>query len=225
MVDLGFLSVNKREREVFNGVLDLLKTVSITVDSFEACVTSLAQGNTQWADDMVAMVFEGETRADEIHRDLSLKIAEGAFFGGVREDILNLMEKIDNIADSAKDAARLLSSDSHLGVEARDKLGSPDMRLFLAALKSAVTSLTDLVRALEHGKKEALSKVGTVEDFEEKADTHKDALIKALFSTEQSMDPVTLIQLRDFIFVADDVADNAEDASDVILVLIAKGYG
>jgi len=36
---------------------------------------------------------------------------------------------------------------------------------------------------------------------------------------------VTVIQLRDFIFVSDDIADNAEDASDVILVLIAKGYG
>ena len=225
LVDFGFLSVNKREREVFNGVLQLLEAVSDTVDAFEASVTFLAQGNTKVADEMVGEVFEGETKADDIHRDLSLKIAEGAFFGGVREDILNLMEKIDNIADSAKDAARLLSADSRMAEEAKVKLGSSDMRLFLAALKSAVAALTVLVKALNQGKKEALSKVKTVEDFEEEADTHKDAFIRSLFSTEHSMDPVTMINLRDFIFVADDVADNAEDASDVILVLIAKGYG
>ena len=225
MVDFGFLSVSKREREVFNGVLLLLKTVSDTVESFESSVSLMAEGKTQAADDMVGKVFDGETKADGIHRDLNQKIAEGAFFGGVREDILNLMEKVDNIADSAKDAARFLSSDSSFAVEAKDRLGSSDMKLFLAALRASVAALTTLVVALEQGKKEALSKVEAVEDFEEEADTHKDALLKALFANDDSMNPVTVIQLRDFIFVADNVADNAEDASDVILVLIAKGYG
>ncbi len=225
MVDLGFFSVGKREREVFSGVLSLLDTVSKTVDAFEGCVLAWGQGDSKTAADLLTKVFEGETKADEIHRDLSLRIAEGAFFGGVREDILNLLEKIDNIADSAKDAARFLSSDSLLGKEAKEMLASPDMRSFLASMKSAVTALTSLVRALEQGKKEALSKINTVEAFEEEADTHKDSFLKKLFSSYQSMNPVNVIQLRDFVFVADDVADNAEDASDVILVLIAKGYG
>jgi predicted phosphate transport protein (TIGR00153 family) len=225
LVDLGFLSGSRREREVFGGVLSLLDIVSSAVDSFEASVLAWAQGDTKTASVMVEKVFEGETRADEIHRELSLKIAEGAFFGGVREDILNLLEEIDNIADSAKDAARFLSSDSQLGIEAKDMLGSQDMRQFLAALKASVSALSGLVRTLNEGKKEALAKVHTVEQFEEEADSHKDAFLKSLFSSYQSMSPVTVIQLRDFTFVADDVADNAEDASDVILVLIAKGYG
>jgi uncharacterized protein Yka (UPF0111/DUF47 family) len=88
-----------------------------------------------------------------------------------------------------------------------------------------VVALTSLVQALDQGKKEALSKVHAVEVFEEEADSHKDLLLKSLFSSDLSMSPVAVIQLRDFIFVADDIADNAEDASDVILVLIAKGYG
>ena len=225
MVDLGFLSTNRREREVFAGVLQLLDTVSSTVDSFVESVASLGRGDIGAAREAVSNVIEGETNADELHRDLSLKIAEGAFFGGVREDILNLLEKIDNIADSAKDAARFLAADSLLEVEARDILASKDMQLFLAALKSSVTALTSLVRALEDGKKEALSKVHIVEEFEEEADSHKDVMIKSLFSDGAKMNPVTVIQLRDFIFVSDDVADNAEDASDVILVLVAKGYG
>jgi predicted phosphate transport protein (TIGR00153 family) len=225
LVDFGFISGSKKEREVFEGALSLLRTVSATVDSFEKSVALWAQGDTRSAGEMVQRVFEGETKADEIHRELSLKIAEGAFFGGVREDILNLLEKIDNIADSAKDASRFLSSDSQLGAEAKDKLGSSEMKLFLSAIKSSVSALTELVKALEHGKKEALGKVHTVEKFEEEADTHKDAFLKNLFSSYESMNPVNVIQLRDFMFVADDVADNAEDASDVILVLIAKGYG
>jgi len=225
LVNLGFLSINRRERAIFDGLLVLLDTVNKTVDSFDASVSAFARGDIASAEELVKKVLDGETEADSIHRDLGIKIAEGAFFGGVREDMLNLLEKIDEIADSAKDAARFLSSDSRLVVEARATLGSPDMKAFLAALKSSVMALNELVRALDQGRKGALLKVQAVEDFEEEADSHKDLLLKTLFASETSMNPVTVIQLRDFIFVSDDIADNAEDASDVILVLIAKGYG
>ena len=224
-MSLGFLSINRRERAIFDGLLVLLDTVSKTIDSFDASVSAFARGDITSAEELVKKVLDGETEADSIHRDLGIKIAEGAFFGGVREDMLNLLEKIDEIADSAKDAARFLSSDSRLVVEARVTLGSPDMKAFLAALKSSVVALNELVRALNQGRKGALLKVQAVEEFEEEADSHKDLLLKTLFASETSMNPVTVIQLRDFIFVSDDIADNAEDASDVILVLIAKGYG
>lgn len=217
------LSFSRREKIIFDGVLLLLDTTAKTVDCFEASVSATARGDR--ASDLVKEVFDYETKADSIHRDLSLMVAEGAFFGGVREDILNLLEKIDDIADSAKDAARFLDSDARLGLEARTILGSEKMKLFLGDLKASVGALTSLVQALQVGKKEALAKVHSVEEFEERADSHKDALIRDLFDGAQGMDPVTVIQLRDFIFISDDVADHAEDASDVILVLLAKGYG
>lgn len=223
-MDFGFLSLGKKEKGIFDGILRLLDTVSEGVQSFEASVTAFAKGDPQ-AHELVRRVFDAETRADEIHRELSLKVAEGAFFGGVREDMLNLMERIDDIADSAKDAARFLSEDSRLGEEAKGVLASENMTLFLADLKAAVGALKDLVKALKVGRKEALAIIARVEDFEEEADGHKDALLKDLFGLAETMNSVSVIQLRDFTFVADDIADNSEDASDVILVLLAKGYG
>jgi predicted phosphate transport protein (TIGR00153 family) len=225
LVDLGFLSVGKRERAIFEGILQHLAIVSRTVDAFAASVEKVGKGDTASAEELARSVFEGETAADTIHRELSLKVAQGAFFGGVREDILNLLEKIDDIADSAKDAARFLSSDLRLGTDARAMLGSENMKLFLDDLKLSVVALTDLVRAFDGGRAKVLSKVHSVEEFEEWADTRKDTLLKQLFANSQRMDPVTVIQLRDFIFVADDIADDAEDAGDVIIVLVAKGYG
>jgi len=225
LVDLGFLSVGKKERAIFDGILEHLTIVSRTVDAFAASVEKVGEGDTASAEELTRSVFEGETAADTIHRELSLKVAQGAFFGGVREDILNLLEKIDDIADSAKDAARFLSSDLRLGTDARAMLGSENMKLFLDDLKLSVVALTDLVRAFDGGRAKVLSKVHSVEEFEEWADTRKDTLLKQLFANSQRMDPVTVIQLRDFTFVADDIADDAEDAGDVIIVLVAKGYG
>ena len=224
MVDFGFASPRKKEKAIFDGILLHLATVTEAVDAFRGSVTAIANGDPSSAR-LVDSVFDAETRADGIHRELSTKIAEGAFFGGVREDILNLLERIDDIADAAKDAARYLGSDSQLVGQAPDLLKLEQMKLFVADLGSAVAALTELVKALKVGKKEALSKVHSVESFEEEADTHKAAILKVLFANERSMDPVTVIQLRDFIFVADNIADRAEDASDVILILIAKGYG
>jgi predicted phosphate transport protein (TIGR00153 family) len=223
-LDLGFLSIGRKEKTIFDGILSLLDTVAEGVGAFEASVLAFAKGDAQ-AHTLVGKVFDAETKADGIHRDLSLRVAEGAFFGGVREDILNLMERIDDIADSAKDAGRFLNDDSRLGDEARSVLASENMKLFLADLKAAVGALQDLVRALKYGRKQALAIIERVEDFEEEADAHKDALLKELFGLAQTMSPVSVIQLRDFTFVADDIADNSEDASDVILVLLAKGYG
>jgi predicted phosphate transport protein (TIGR00153 family) len=225
LVDFGFLSVGKKERAIFEGMLKHLDTVGSTVDFFVSSVEEFGKGDIRSAEEQASKVFAGETAADTIHRDLSLRVAQGAFFGGVREDILHLLEKIDDIADSAKDAARFISSDSRLGDDARALLGSENMKLFLDDLKSSVSALTELVRAFDKGKAEVLSRVHDVEEFEEFADSRKDVLLKQLFSGSKGMDPVTVIQLRDFIFVADNVADNAEDAGDVIIVLIAKGYG
>jgi len=38
------------------------------------------------------------------------------------------------------------------------------------------------------------------------------------------MPVLSTIQLRDFIFQADNVADYAEDAGDILYILVAKGY-
>src|SRR5437870_7574618 len=94
-------------------------------------------------------VIGDETKADTIHRDLSLRVANGAFFGGVREDILALLEKIDDIADSAKDASRLLNVEVGANGSAIELLRSDEMRLFIADLKGSVSALENLIAALD----------------------------------------------------------------------------
>ena len=46
-LDLKFLSINRRERTIFEGVLRLLDTVTKTVDLFEASVSAFADGDAK----------------------------------------------------------------------------------------------------------------------------------------------------------------------------------
>jgi len=225
LVSLSGFSINRRERAIVEGVGSHLATVKRTVEDFGGLVDSVSSGDAALARRFFDDVMGDETKADTIHRDLSLRVANGAFFGGVREDILALLEKIDDIADSAKDASRLLNVEVGANGSAIELLRSDEMRLFIADLKGSVSALENLIAAFTISKKEVLARVHSVEEFEESADSRKDVLLRELFRGASNLNPVAVIQLRDFIFVADDIADNAEDASDVVLVLIAKGYG
>jgi predicted phosphate transport protein (TIGR00153 family) len=223
-VTIPIFSINRKEQEIIEGIEQLLKLVRETVDHFSRFVLGVGQKSGEM-EQMFRIVSETETKVDELHKELSLKIAEGSFFGGIREDILNLLEKIDNIADSAKDAARLLNVYRIDDPSVIDIFKSEDMNLFNKDLKESVEALSSLIEAFGKDKRTLLARVHRVEELEESADNHKEALLKRLFAHPTETSTLAVIQVRDFMFGADDIADNAEDASDVVLVLVAKGYG
>jgi len=216
-------SFGGREKSIIQGLELHLSVVRSCVATFEKLVGAFLTGNGS-ATALEDEVFRLERRADEIQMDLNRKISEGAFFGGIREDILNLIDRIDDIADSAKDASRMLMINPDGDQASLEMLKSEHMRLFLETLLAAVDSLAALVGALQIDKKTILSRVHVVREHEKAADTAKDQLLGTLFKLPRT-DPVAIIQLRDFLFVADDIADDSVHASDVIAMLVAKGYG
>ena len=225
-MNLPGVTFSRKEGAIVKRIMEDLAIVRLVEQQIPPLVEAVAAGNGELAYQIRDKIYESESKADEVHRELSTQVAEGAFFGGVREDILELLEKIDNIADKAKGAAQLITLTDIADQKARDVLRSDDMKQFLANLDLAVEALQRLVEAFEVDRKTIMNRIHVVETYEEAADDSKHKMLKTLFdATKGSIDPVTLLLVRDFLFCADDVADNAEDASDVVLVLVAKGYG
>jgi predicted phosphate transport protein (TIGR00153 family) len=225
MVSLPGLAFSRKEGTILRALQEDLLIVREIEQEIPALVAAVAEGDAASCRSRRDRIFELESKAADAKRDLSAQIAEGAFFGGVREDMINLLDKIEKIADKAKDAARLITLAEITDAKARDILRSEDMRQFLANLDLAVVALQHLIQAFGIDRKTILERVHAVEEHEEAADTYKQNLLAALFERSRGIDPVTVILVRDFVFCADDVADNAEHASDVVLVLVAKGYG
>jgi uncharacterized protein len=225
-LNLPGVTFSRKEGAIVKRIEDDLAIVREIEQQLPSLVDAVAAGQEQLAYQIRDKIYASESNADTVHRELSTQVAEGAFFGGVREDFLELLEKIDNIADKAKGAAQLITLADIVDPKARDVLRSDDMKQFLANLDHAVEALQRLVEAFEIDRKTIMERIHVVESFEEAADEFKHRMLKALFdSTNGRIDPLTLLLVRDFLFCADDVADNAEDASDVVLVLVAKGYG
>lgn len=217
--------LNRKENEIIDGIKKHLGVCKETVTEFTKLVFAVGEGDEATAARCYQGVLDLEMKADGVYRGLSVKVAQGAFFGGIREDILGLMKTIDTIADTAKESGRFLTLGKVKDEDARDLLHSPEIARFMESLLAAVSSLQELIAALDSDKDAVLSKVQRVQKAEETADEAKLPILKKLFEEAGQINPVTVIQLRDFVFAADNIADNSENASDVVLVLVAKGYG
>jgi predicted phosphate transport protein (TIGR00153 family) len=174
--------------------------------------------------DSARRIAQLETRADEMHREAVVRIARGAFFSGTREDFLRLMEADDQIVDRVKDAARILA-DAPLPAGIASMLfgeGNVPALDIVSRIRTSLTTLADAIRALETDAKVAVDKAIATELAEEEADDVKARLLSRIADHRSELDPLVVIQLRDFVLQLDNVADAAEDASDVVVELVAK---
>ena len=219
-----FFSLKRREEEVFEFIDKQLSLTIAAVDHLCISLKYLKMLDFEAFKRNYSEIDLLEKKADDIHRKIVEEICEGAFFGGIREDLLNMLEKVDNIADSAKDSAKILTlrrlEDRIINYVFEDN----DLIDFFSNCFMAVMKLKEVINGLEKGRDFAFKHVSAVEEREEKADELKARVLKRIFEKAEEFNVLSVMQLKDFIYIADSIADNAEDASDIVLILIAKGY-
>ena len=88
----------------------LLKNLDLSIETTKHLIPMIdALKNHEYDSAMreYALISELEAKADSLHLSTVNEVSSGSFFGGIREDILALLGDIENIADSAKDCARI----------------------------------------------------------------------------------------------------------------------
>ena len=219
-----FHLVGRKERRVLDLISDHFGVVVRTVQLLESVLGSAKTGDWKTVEQMTDKIAELETLADGLHRDAVVAISQGAFFSGTREDFLELMEENDVVADAAQNAARILAESpvdpkSFLILYEEDSATVGDL---FTKLLTAVRLVEESVRALETDAEVAVSKSLLVERAEEEGDEIKNRLIRRIFAHKSDLEVLTLLQLRDFVLKLDDIADAAEDSSDLVISLVAK---
>lgn len=176
-------------------------------------------------------VSRAEKEADRLHETLSQKIASGSFFSYIRDDFLDLLETIDNIADFSKDACKVFVEYKLDEESVTFLFNETQFMEFVKGIGETVKSLSEVLQAIKRRPpSEVLRLVAGVEANEEQTDTVKDKVLidlhnKAKCSNQKGcMNLLDVVTIRDVVNMMDDIADAAEDASDIVLRLIAKGY-
>lgn len=208
------------EQIILQGMLSHTQLAMSAASKLKEVVEMISQGRIEEARKEYEAIDSLESEADQVHRNTVERLSTGVFFAGIGADMMNLAEKIDGIADSAKDSARTLIF-RRLKPEEINPL-KEQLCSFLKECEDSVSSLSQAVKGIGKSKEDVIEFAKKTEQHEEAADEIKNKILERLFQLE--MAPLTTIQLRDFIFQADNVADYAEDAGDILYILVSKGY-
>jgi len=152
-----------------------------------------------------------------------VQIAQGAFFAGMREDFLDLIEKVDEIADASQDAARVMS-EAPIERLVLDFLyeGDSTLHRFVHGIDTSITTLAQSIESLRTDADTAVKKALEVERVEEAVDQIKADLISKLSTHRREIDVLAYLQVKELIFRLDEIADAAENCSDLVITIVVK---
>lgn len=219
----GIQFIGKGDKQILRFYDDLLNYVLKQMDSLKRLVAYIAEGDWELASNEAKMIGTFESLADDLKQNASLKLCKGAFFSGLSQNFLELLERIDDMADAAKDAAtsatqiNLHSPVFHSLLKDQDSLY--DM---IDEVVESVKALGSAIQALSRGSDPVIEGILEVSKHEKLADGIKTGLIKRLYSRKSDIDLLTLLQIKELISSLDLIADAAEDSSDILLAIIAK---
>ncbi len=158
---------------------------------------------------------ELEEEADAKRRSEMRELAKGVLPPLSREDLMNLTDSLDRIADGAKMTAKLalLISFNNLSKEIKDEL------LNLSNL--AVECAKKLVEALSWMNKDfnvTLSLIDEVERIEEESDEKYDLIRRLLYNSE--VKPSQLVFINELARGLETITDWCEDTGDLARIII-----
>ena len=214
---------SKREKRVLDLIGEHLAVVQRCSKELKKMISSVEQMNWALAKGQAEIISKYESMADDLHREAVIQIAQGAFFAGMREDFLDLIEEMDEVADASQDAARVIAE---APIERRilDYFDEGDTTLtrLVDSIDLCVTTFAESFKALRTNAEIAVNKALEVEKMEEATDQIKNELISRLSAHRQEIDPLAYVQVKDAIFKLDEVADAAENASDLVITIVVK---
>ncbi|HNR25252.1 MAG TPA: TIGR00153 family protein [Methanobacteriaceae archaeon] len=181
------------------------------------------QGDFDSLEDKVHEMSLLEHQADEIRRIMEIEFFKGAFLPFDREDRIILAELVDSVADMTQETAYgICLSQVQFPVQFEE-----DYQEMVDAVCETIRILKESLEMLDEDLAQAIAKAHEVEVNEEAVDRIERRIIKKLYNAYRKGDfgILKLIELKNIATRLGEIADRAEDASDRVLIMVAKRRG
>ncbi|MEN6328857.1 MAG: TIGR00153 family protein [Methanobacteriaceae archaeon] len=181
------------------------------------------QGDFDSLEDKVHEMSLLEHEADEVRRVMEIEFFKGAFLPFDREDRIILAELVDTVADITQETAySICLSRVQFPSQFED-----DYREMVDAVCETARVLKECVDMLDDDLAQAIAKAHEVETKEEVVDRIERRILKKLYDAYRNGDfgILKLIELKNTAVRLGDITDRAEDASDRVLIMVAKRRG
>ena len=163
-------------------------------------------------------VAGNEKEADRLRRKVMDEISRGELSPTDREDLMNLVKRVDMVADWSRESTRVLAAVQMNQVPKTLQKASIAM---LERVKECVISLQRCINKMMTKPEEALKAADDVERLEEQVDDlHENALI--LFGKEEIQKAGTAVLISQLFEAIEMIADSCEDACDQVRVIMVR---
>jgi uncharacterized protein len=177
-------------------------------DNLEAAASALNEMVEQYdrLDERIAVIQALEKRGDEIDRDVTRKLEDAFVTPFDREDIHELVSRLDDVVDGIQAIAETFVI---YGVTAP----TPEARRLAAILDEQGRELAQALRKLD-GLKDLERHFDAVHELENEADGLSRAAVAKLFRDD--LPPIEVIKWRDLYNYLEEAIDAAEDAAEAM---------
>jgi len=163
-------------------------------------------------------VASNEKEADRLRRKVMDEISRGELSPTDREDLMNLVKRVDMVADWSRESTRVLAAVPMNQVPKTLQKASIAM---LERVKECTISLQRCINKIMTKPEEALKAADNVERLEEQVDDlHENALI--LLGKEEIQKAGTAVLISQLFEAIEMIADSCEDACDQVRVIMVR---
>jgi uncharacterized protein len=188
------------------------------VEDLEKAMRASIKGDKKEAERCIQRVASSEKEADGLRRNVMDEISTGELSPTDREDLMNLVKKVDMVADWSRESTRILGAIPMDNVPVSIKDESIEM---VVNVKDCAVSLQKCVNSIMTKTEEALKAADIVERQEEKVDEiHEKARI--LLGKEDIQKAGVAVLIGQLFEAIEMIADSCEDACDQVRVIIIR---
>lgn len=207
----------KDESDVNEMIKSHVTLVTETLEKFqEGMDLWLEECDLEGANELALETHDLEGEADDLRRDIEMKLLNGALMARSRRPLLNIVERTDKLANAAE---------ASLDFTLLQKVRIPDdlvpvtgeiVKLSVEIVDEVQKGLT----ALFGGNGKVLEYTEAIEELEGTIDGLERDFVQDLFNMED-LELAEKILLREFIEALVEISDRAEDLSDEMEILTA----
>lgn len=208
----------RRETKALATVQRHLALTTGIVEDLEKAISAAIKNDGKEMQKCIDRVAGGEREADALRRKVMDEISKGELSPEDREDLMELVKRVDMVADWSRESTRVLGA---IPMDDVPKSIKDELMVMIASVKGCVSSLQRCVDKMMTKPEEALQAADAVEREEEKVDdVHEKA--RKLIGREDMPRAGVVVLISQLFEATEMIADACEDAGDQVRIIMVR---
>ncbi len=208
----------RRETKALTTVQRHLALTMGIVEDLDKAIAAAIRNEEKEMRKCVERVASSEKEADTLRRKVMDEISKGELSATDREDLMDLVKRVDMVADWSRESTRILGA---IPMTEVPKSIKDEITIMVNSVRECASSLQKCVNKMMTKPEEALQAADAVEREEEKVDDiHEKARI--LMGREDLPRAGVAVLISQLFEAIEMIADSCEDACDQIRIIIVR---